>query len=92
MPQSSSTVQVRVGEWVDSWPHEVSRIANKEMARPVQAYKVEGYRTADDERRRRYSHVGEHVEVNVIDASDIRAAIEELRHIQEEFERRFIAE
>ncbi len=32
------------------------------------------------------SHVGEHVEVNVIDSSDIRAAIEELRQIQLNFE------
>jgi hypothetical protein len=32
------------------------------------------------------SHIGKHVEVNVIDSSDIRAAISELRNIQIEFE------
>jgi len=39
------------------------------------------------QRRQRLSRVGERVEVNVIDSSDIRAAIEELRCIQEDFER-----
>jgi hypothetical protein len=39
--------------------------------------------------RRRLSRSGDHVEVNVIDSSDIRAAIEELRRIQEEFEQQF---
>jgi hypothetical protein len=41
------------------------------------------------ERRRRLSRVGERVEVNVTDSSDIRAAIEELRRIQEDFEKQF---
>ena len=36
--------------------------------------------------RRNLSHIGEHVEVNVIDSSNIRAAIRELREIQIEFE------
>ncbi|MCS5598877.1 MAG: hypothetical protein NZ707_03910, partial [Rhodospirillales bacterium] len=38
-------------------------------------------------RRPELSRVGQHVEINVIDSSDIRAAIEELRHFQEDFEK-----
>ena len=41
------------------------------------------------ERRQRLSRVGDRVEVNIIDSSDIRAAIEELRRIQEDFEKQF---
>ena len=37
--------------------------------------------------RQALSRVGQHVEVNVIDSSDIRAAIEELRLFQEDFEK-----
>ena len=40
-------------------------------------------------RRRQLSRVGKRVEVIVIDSSDIRAAIEELRQIQEDFEKQF---
>ncbi len=40
------------------------------------------------ERRRQLSLVGKHVEVNVIDSSDMQALIEELRDIQENFEKR----
>ena len=36
-------------------------------------------------------HVGEHVEVNIVDSRNIREAIEELRKIQEEFEQRLSA-
>jgi adenylate cyclase len=36
--------------------------------------------------RRQLSRSGQHVEVNVIDSSNIRAAIEELRKIQIEFQ------
>ena len=36
--------------------------------------------------RRHLSHIGEHVEVNVIDSSNIRAAISELQMIQIDFE------
>jgi len=35
------------------------------------------------------SRSGERVEVNVIDSSEIKAAIEELRRIQDEFEQQF---
>lgn len=64
-----------------------SEMLPKGFARPVQLYQVEDF-TSDANRdfRRKLSRTGEHVEVNVINGTDIRAAIEELRRIQEEFE------
>ena len=38
------------------------------------------------------SHSGERVEINVTDSSDIRAAIEELKNIQEKFEKEYSSE
>jgi len=65
-------------------------VTPKGFARPVQVYRVGDFRSeAHRERRRRLSRVGDHVEVNVIDSSDVRAAIEELRRIQQEFEQQF---
>ena len=58
--------------------------------RPVQAYRVGDFLSEEHhERRRQLSRVGEGVEVNVIDSSDIRAEIEEFRRIQEDFDKRF---
>lgn len=68
----------------------VERITPKGFARSVQAYQVDDFLSEEHRKlRRRLSRVGERVEVNVIDSSDIRAAIEELRRIQEEFEVQF---
>ena len=56
--------------------------------RPVQVYKVGDFISEKHRgQRRKLSRVGERVEVNVIDSSDIRAAIEELRQIHEDFEK-----
>ena len=65
----------------------------KGFARPVQVYLVKDF-ISDEHRegRRRLSRSGDRVEVNVIDSSDIRAAIEELRRIQNEFEQQFEGE
>ena len=62
----------------------------KGFVRPVQIYRVKDF-ISDQHRegRRRLSRSGDRVEVNVIDSSDIRAAIEELRRIQKEFEKEF---
>lgn len=66
------------------------KITPKGFVRPVQVYKVGDFISEEHrERRRQLSRVGERVEVNVIDSSDIRAAIKELREIQQEFERQF---
>ena len=37
--------------------------------------------------RKKFSHRGDRVEVSIIDTSDIRAAIEELKVVQEEFDK-----
>jgi len=44
------------------------------------------------ESSRRLARIGERVEVNVIDRPNIRAAILELRGIQEEFEKQLAGE
>lgn len=70
----------------------VGEVSPKGFARPVEVFKVVEFRSAeyrDRLLRRRLSRRGDHVEVNVIDGSDIRAAIEELRRIQQEFEQQF---
>ncbi len=68
----------------------VDRITPKGFARAVQVYKVGDFLSAEHrDRRQKLSHIGKRVEVNVIDSSDIRAAIEELRQIQEDFEKQF---
>ena len=66
----------------------VDQITPKGFVRPVQVYKVGDFISEKHrEQRQRLSRVGERVEVNVIDSSDIRAAIEELRQIHEDFEK-----
>ena len=61
-------------------------ILPKGFSRSVPVYKVldfisESHRNA----RKKFSHRGDRVEVSIIDTSDIRAAIEELKVVQEEF-------
>jgi adenylate cyclase len=57
------------------------------FSRPVPYYNLLGYApTKDHKAHRQLSHVGQRVEVNIIDSSDIRGAIEELRQIQVRFE------
>lgn len=58
----------------------------KGFAREVRYFQINGLaETALVRRGRELSHVGKHVEVNVLNSSDIRAAIEELAEIQERF-------
>ncbi len=58
--------------------------------RPVNVYKVSDFLSKEHrEHRLQLSRVGKRVEVNVTDSSDIRAAIKELRNIQEDFEKQF---
>ena len=69
--------------------NKADQIMPKGFVRPVQVYKVEDFHSKDHvEQRKRLYQAGERVEVNIIDSSDIRAAIEELRTIQLEFEDR----
>jgi len=61
----------------------------KGFTRPLEYHKVADFKS-DSHRgdRQQLSHMGQRVEVNVFDSSDIRAAIEELREIQLSFEQR----
>ncbi len=69
---------------------QLDEITPKGLVRPVRVYQVEDFLSEEHRmRRRQLSRVGERVEVNVIDSSDIRAAIEELRQIQQDFEKQF---
>ncbi|MEW9922097.1 adenylate/guanylate cyclase domain-containing protein [Marimonas sp. MJW-29] len=60
----------------------------KGFARDVRYFQINGLaETALKRQGRELSHIGKHVEVNVLNSSDIRAAIEELAEIQERFRR-----
>ena len=68
----------------------IDQITPKGFARPVQVYRVDDFFSEEQrKRRRRLSRTGERVEVSVIDGSDIRAAILELRQIQEDLEKQY---
>jgi adenylate cyclase len=55
--------------------------------RPVQYFELSEYVASKDRASgRQLSHTGQRVEVNIIDSSDIRSAIEELREIQARFQ------
>ena len=65
-------------------------VTPKGFARPIKTYFAKDFISDEHRRNRlRLSRTGKHVEVNVIDSSDIRAAIEELRRIQQDFEEQF---
>ena len=68
----------------------IDQFTPKGFVRPLQVYKVSDFLSKEHrERRLQLSRVGKRVEVNVTDSSDIRAAIKELRSIQEDFEKQF---
>ena len=85
------TTHSLVREYVKCQP--ADQFTPKGFVRPVQTYKVEDFlsRAHIDQRQLLYQ-VGNRVEVNIIDSSDIGAAIEELRIIQQDFEQRFAGE
>ena len=61
----------------------------KGFTRALDYYEVVDFMSEDHRLQRRHlSHIGEHVEVNIIDSSDIRAAIEELHKVQIDFEKK----
>ena len=69
----------------------IDDITPKGFARPIPVYRLKDFKSAEHrERRKNLSHVGERVEVNFIDSSNIQAAIEELKRIQEKFESDYI--
>ncbi|MEC8981750.1 MAG: adenylate/guanylate cyclase domain-containing protein [SAR324 cluster bacterium] len=66
----------------------VDDITPKGFARPIPVYLLKDFKSLKHrERRKSLTHVGERVEVSFIDSSDIQAAIEELKRIQEGFEK-----
>ena len=58
----------------------------KGFVRPIGVYKVKKLKSHKQDKIR-LSHKGKRVEINVTDSSDIRAAIEELKSIQEAYEK-----
>ncbi len=81
------TTHSLVSEYIDC--HEIDQIKPKGFARAVKVYQVEDFRSDEHiSQRKRLYLASDHVEVNIIDSSDIRAAIEELRLIQLDFEQR----
>jgi class 3 adenylate cyclase len=63
-------------------------ITPKGFARPIPLYRLNDFKSGDHrDRRKSLTHVGKRVEVSVLDSSNIHAAIEELKLIQEGFER-----
>ena len=63
-------------------------ITPKGFARPIPLYRLNDFKSGDHrDRRKNLTHVGKRVEVSVLDSSNIHAAIEELKLIQEGFER-----
>ena len=69
----------------------IDDITPKGFARPIQVFQLNDFKSAKHRKRRKsLSHVGDRVEVNFLDSSNIQAAIEELKRIQEKFESDYI--
>ena len=69
----------------------IDDITPKGFARPIPVFQLNDFKSAKHRKRRKsLSHVGDRVEVNVLDSSNIQAAIEELKRIQEKFESDYI--
>ena len=63
-------------------------ITPKGFVRPIDTFILKDFKSqSHKDQRKMLSHSGERIEINVIDSSDIRAAIEELRSIQEAYEK-----
>ena len=62
----------------------------KGFVRPINTFRVEGFKEMEHRKlNRKLSRAGKRVEINVIDSSDIRAALEELKQIQDAFEKEY---
>ena len=65
-------------------------ITPKGFTRPIDTFVLNDFKSDEHKNKRKMlSHSGKRVEINVIDSSDIRAAIEELKNIQEKFEEEY---
>jgi adenylate cyclase len=66
---------------------ESTSVTPKGFVRPLVVYEVKDFFSEEHRAgRRHFSRTGQRVQVSVFDSSDIHAAIEELRRIQEDFE------
>ena len=62
----------------------------KGFVRPINTFKVGGFKKTEHRKlNRKLSRAGKRVEINVIDSSDIRAALSELKQIQDAFEKEY---
>ena len=65
-------------------------ITPKGFVRPIDTFILKDFKSqSHKDQRKMLSHSGKRIEINVIDSSDIRAAIEELKNIQEKFEKEY---
>ena len=65
-------------------------ITPKGFVRPIDTFILKDFKSqSHKDKRKMLSHSGERIEINVTDSSDIRAAIEELKNIQEKFEKEY---
>tara|TARA_Y100001970_G_C14246335_1_gene868541 strand:- start:1981 stop:3255 length:1275 start_codon:yes stop_codon:yes gene_type:complete len=65
-------------------------ITPKGFVRPVQVYELIDFKSEEHrEKRKSLTHIGKRVEVSLLDSSNIREAIEELKRIQEKFEKEY---
>ena len=67
-----------------------NNLINDVVVRPIDTFILKDFKSqSHKDQRKMLSHSGERIEINVIDSSDIRAAIEELKNIQEKFEKEY---
>tara|TARA_X000000368_G_scaffold404035_1_gene379643 strand:+ start:597 stop:1889 length:1293 start_codon:yes stop_codon:yes gene_type:complete len=82
------TTQNLVGDELDVIKHKT--FTPKGFVRPINTFKVERFKKIEHRKlNRKLSRAGKRVEINVIDSSDIRAALEELKQIQDAFEKEY---
>ena len=82
------TTQNLVGEELDFDKHKT--FTPKGFVRPINTFRVNGFKKTEHRKlNRKLSRSGKRVEINVIDSSDIRAALAELKQIQDAFEKEF---
>ena len=82
------TTQNLVGEELDFDKHKT--FTPKGFVRPINTFRVNGFKKTEHRKlNRKLSRSGKRVEINVIDSSDIRAALAELKQIQDAFEKEY---
>jgi adenylate cyclase len=69
----------------------VQDITPKGFVRPIPVHRLDDLSNGDAAHVVPMKHVGEHIEINIVDSRNIHEAIAELKRIQEEFARRLSA-